>query len=106
MQYSACSAHAFKLRGLGVHIKLIKSVVDYGVLQTRHQSPVAGTPPHFQMAGRKWINEGGRAPPSHYHGNISNSHRWLTQNPACFINIFRRHEDLQHVLIQEIVHLI
>lgn len=53
LQYSACSAHAFKLRGLGVHIKLIKSVVDYGVLQTRHQRPVAGTPPHFQMAGRK-----------------------------------------------------
>lgn len=27
-QYSACCAHAFKPRGLGVHIKLIKSVVE------------------------------------------------------------------------------
>lgn len=104
MQYSACGAHAFKPRGLGVHIKLIKSVVDYGVLQTRHQRPVAGTPPHFQMAGRKWINEGGRAPPSHYHG-ISNSHRRLMQDAARFINIFRQHEDLR-VLIQVITHLI
>ncbi len=27
-QHSACCAHAFKPRGLGVHIKLIKSVVE------------------------------------------------------------------------------
>lgn len=27
-QHSACCEHAFKLRGLGVHIKLIKSVVE------------------------------------------------------------------------------
>lgn len=64
MQHSAYSAHAFKLRGLGVHIKLIKSVVDYGVLQTGTSVQWRpGTPPHFQMSGRKWINEGERAPP-------------------------------------------
>lgn len=46
-----------------MHIKLIKSVVEI-MGQTRHQRPVAGTSPHFQMAPGKRLEGGGGAHPN------------------------------------------
>lgn len=69
-QHSACCAHAFKLWGLGVHIKLIKSVVEIMVCcrpGTRVQWPGRLL---ISEAGRKWLDEGGRAPPDHINYNI------------------------------------
>lgn len=35
------------------------------MLQNRHQRPVAGTSPHFQMAVTKWLEEDRRTPSNH-----------------------------------------
>lgn len=48
-------AHAINLSSLGVHIKLVRSAVEITA-----PCPVAAEAHRFQMAGRKWLEEGGR----------------------------------------------
>lgn len=56
----AACARAINLGSLGVHIKLIKSVVE--IMAERAPCPVAAAAHRFQMAGRKWLEENGTHP--------------------------------------------
>lgn len=79
-QCSACCAHAFKLEAWECTLSSLS-------LWWRLWCVADQAPGSSGWDVSSFADEGGRTPPSNYQLNIPRSDRWLTEAPACFINI-------------------